>query len=82
MRSKTEYLQTENERGYKEIRKVGLAPVQREGMDYEFGTVFDLGTDHNVTVSKDRTMLFDGQIFTITPETGKILKNWLEAKLP
>ena len=82
MRSKTEYLQTENERGYKEIRKVGLAPVQREGMDYEFGTVFDLGTDHNVTVSKDRTMLFDGQIFTITLETGKILKNWLEAKLP
>lgn len=78
MRSKTEYLQTENERGYKEIKKVGLAPVQREGMDYEFGTVFDLGTDHNATVSKDRTRLFDGQIFTITQETGKTLLKWLE----
>ena len=77
MRSKTEYLQTENERGYKEIRKVGLAPVQREGMDYEFGTVFDLGADHNATVSKDRTGIFDGQIFTITQDTGKTLRDWL-----
>ena len=34
MRSKTEYVQVENERGRTEIRKVGLAPVQREGMDY------------------------------------------------
>ena len=33
MRSKTEYIQAENERGKTEIRKVGLAPVQREGMD-------------------------------------------------
>ena len=78
MRSKTEYLQTENERGYKEIRKVGLAPVQREGMDYEFGTVFDLTTNHTATVSKDRTGLFDGSVFTITEDTGKTLLQWLE----
>ena len=69
----------ESERGGKEIRKVGLAPVQREGMDYEFGTVFDLTADHNVTVSKDRTGLFDGSIFTITQETGKKLRDWLNA---
>lgn len=79
MRSKTEYLQTENERGYKEIRKVGMAPVQREGMDYEFGTVFDLTAEHHATVSKDRTGLFDGEIFTITQETGKKLQDWLNA---
>ncbi len=78
MRSKTEYIQTENERGYKEIRKVGLAPVQREGMDYEFGTVFDLTANHNATVSKDRTGIFDGEIFTISQDTGKILKQWLD----
>ncbi|MBQ7220726.1 MAG: ATP-binding protein [Synergistaceae bacterium] len=79
MRSKTEYLQTENERGYKEIKKVGMAPVQREGMDYEFGTVFDLSVDHSVTVSKDRTGLFDGKVFTITQDTGKTLLQWLES---
>lgn len=79
MRSKTDYAQDKNERGYTEIRKVGLAPVQREGMDYEFGTVFDLSPSHVTTVSKDRTGLFDETFFTITKETGKTLKDWLDA---
>ena len=34
--------------------------------------------EHSVTVSKDRTSLFDRQIFTITQETGKILRKWLD----
>ena len=46
-------------------------------MDYEFTVVFDLGMDHSVTVSKDRTGLFDRQVFTITADTGRILKDWL-----
>ena len=79
MRSKTDYLQTQNDRGRTEIRKVGLAPVQRDGMDYEFTVVFDLGMDHTVTISKDRTGLFDGQVFTITQDTGRTLRRWLDS---
>lgn len=79
MRSKTEYVQSKNEYGKTEIKKVGLAPIQREGMDYEFTTVFELGVNHNVTISKDRTGLFDGQIFTVTKHTGEILLNWLNS---
>ena len=70
--------QSENERGRTEIRKVGLAPVQREGIDYEFAVVFDVNSDHLVNVSKDRTRLFDGDIFTITTDTGKVLREWLD----
>ena len=79
MRSKTEYIQAENDKGKTEIRKVGLAPVQREGIDYEFTTVFDLNINHMATVSKDRTSIFDGDIFTISQETGEKLKTWLES---
>ena len=79
MRSKTDYAQLQNDRGRTEIRKVGLAPVQRDGMDYEFTVVFDLGMDHTVTVSKDRTGLFDRQIFMITQDTGRVLKDWLNS---
>ncbi|MBQ4400625.1 MAG: AAA family ATPase [Synergistaceae bacterium] len=79
MRSKTDYAQIQNDKGRTEIRKVGMAPVQRDGMDYEFTTVFDLSMEHYVTVSKDRTSLFDQKIFTITQETGKILRKWLDA---
>ena len=78
MRSKTEYIQAENERGRTEIRKVGLAPVQREGLDYEFGIVFDLSPSHNATVSKDRTGIFDGQFFTLSQNVGKVLRAWLD----
>ncbi len=77
MRSKTDYAQLQNDRGRTEIRKVGLAPVQRDGMDYEFTIVFDLSMEHTVSVSKDRTSLFDRQIFTITQDTGRILRDWL-----
>ena len=79
MRSKTDYAQFQNDRGRTEIRKVGLAPVQRDGMDYEFTVVFDLGMEHAVTVSKDRTGLFDRQVFTITQDTGRVLKDWLNS---
>ena len=79
MRSKMEYMQTENEQGRKEIRKVGLAPVQRDGMEYEFGVVFDLGMNHIVNVSKDRTSLFDGEVFKLSQETGQALKKWLDS---
>ncbi len=78
MRSKTEYIQAENDRGRTEIKKVGLAPVQREGMDYEFGTVFDISLNHMATVSKDRTGLFDDTPFTVSQETGQTLREWLE----
>ena len=78
MRTKTDYAMIQTERGKTEIQKVGLAPVQRDGMDYEFTIVFDLSMDHGVTVSKDRTSLFDRQVFTISQETGRTLRKWLD----
>ena len=78
IRSKTEYAQIQNEKGKTEIKKIGLGLVQRDGIDYEFTTVFDLNQDHSVSVSKDRTSLFDGQVFMITQEIGKQLKEWLD----
>lgn len=79
MRSKTDYAQLQNDKGRTEIRKVGLAPVQRDGMDYEFTVVFDLSMEHTVTVSKDRTTLFDRQVFAISQDTGRILRDWLNS---
>ena len=79
MRSRTDYVQVVNDKGRTEIRKVGLAPVQRDGMDYEFSLVFDLNNEHTVTVSKDRTSLFDGQSFSLSPEIGSKLLEWLNS---
>jgi hypothetical protein len=54
MRSKTEYVIEENERGKKAPRKVGLKPEQRDGIEYEFDVVGDLDHDNTLTVVKSR----------------------------
>lgn len=78
LRTKTAYEVTE-ENGKKKPVKVGLAPVQRDGIEYEFTLVFDLSVEgHLATASKDRTTLFGGEHFTPTTETGARLKDWLD----
>ena len=42
MRTKTEWVVQENERGRKEPKKIGTKPEQREGIEYEFTIVGDM----------------------------------------
>lgn len=80
MRTKVEYSIDKDEQGKAKISKMGMAPIQREGMDYEFTTVFDIQRDsHLASAGKDRTSLFDDKIFTISKETGKIFAKWIES---
>lgn len=79
MRAKQEYVLEMNDKGKQTPKKVGLAPVQREGMEYEFTVMLDVDMNHVASASKDRTGLFDGQHFKITEDTGKTLLGWLDA---
>jgi hypothetical protein len=38
----------------KTVKKLGMAPIQRQGMEYEFDIVADMDIDHNMIVSKSR----------------------------
>ena len=77
MRTKTAY-EVQQDGAKTKVVKVGLAPIQREGLEYEFTVVLDLSVDgHIATGTKDRTGLFDGQHFVASEETGKILGRWL-----
>ena len=79
MRSKIGYESSENAAGKKVPVKIGLKPVQRDSVDYEFQVVFDIAREnHYAIVSKDRTDLYNNDIpFLITQETGKKLIEWL-----
>ncbi len=79
MRSKQGYAIETNEKGKSAPKKIGLEAVQREGMEYEFTTVFDVGMTHEASVSKDRTGLFMDKIFQVTEETGRELIAWLSS---
>lgn len=54
MRVKTEYVVEEDSRGKKVPRKIGLAPVQRDSLEYEFDVVGDVNQDHQIVVTKSR----------------------------
>ena len=55
MRVKTDYVMEKDERtGKTAPRKVGLAPVQREGMEYEFDIVADIDHEHTMSITKTR----------------------------
>lgn len=77
MRSKMEYAQV-TENGRTTVKKLGMSPIQRDGMEYEFTLFLDLDQEHVAAASKDRTSLFDGTFFRPTPDTGRILMEWLE----
>ena len=79
MRSKTEYVIEKDEKTGKNIpRKVGLAPVQRDAMEYEFDVMGDMDIDNNLIISKSRCKSLTGAVI---PKPGKevsdILKAWL-----
>lgn len=79
MRSKMEYVQEKDEHGNSRVRKLGLKPVQREGMEYEFTVFLDIDDNHTAVASKDRTGLLDGKTFKINPQVGRDLMNWLDS---
>jgi hypothetical protein len=79
MRSKVawEVVKDENT-GRTKPQKIGMAPIQREGLDYEFTTWLDLSVESHMAVAgKDRTGLFDSVPRVLTEETGLELVNWL-----
>lgn len=83
MRSKMEFIVETNGQGKQAPRKVGLAPIMREGIEYEFTTVFDVAMNHEAASSKDRSEMFPvDKFFMITEETGKQFANWLKTATP
>jgi len=82
MRSKTEYALQTDERGKQKPVKIGLAPVFRDGIEYEFTCCLDISVDgHVATATKDRTGLFDNY-HIISVDTGKRLSAWLNGAQP
>lgn len=82
VRSKQDYVLTEKN-GKQVPEKVGLKGVQRDGLEYDFTIVFDINIKHFATASKDRTGMFVGlPDFTVTAETGQMIRQWCESALP
>jgi len=63
MRSKTEWQTTTNDRGRTTPVRVGLAPEQGKGIEYEFDILVEISPDHIANIIKDRSGKFQDKIF-------------------
>lgn len=80
MRAKMEYSQEKDGNGKTIIRKIGLAPVQRAGTEYEFTVVCDMDVEHTLTVSKSRCKPLADKIARMPGETFfNTLRDWLNS---
>lgn len=77
MRTKTDYILTENSKGKIAPQKVGLKSIQIDGIDYEHTIMFELDINNVAICTKDRTQLFSANDpFKITASTGKEILDW------
>lgn len=80
LRTKTEWVIEENDRGKKVPRKIGMKAEQREGLEYEFTLVGQLDHDNNLIVTKSRCPALSGAVVNKPGiEFGTTLREWLNS---
>lgn len=78
MRSKTEWSLDRDASGRVKPTKVGLAPVQRDAIEYEFTAMLDIeAANHQACAVKDRTGLFVDRQFQLSIAEGEKFATWL-----
>ncbi len=86
LRSKTGYDMNKDDRGRTIITKVGMDPIQRDGVEYEFDLFAEMTVpDNKMVISKSRCTTLNGQVFTkpTGEELAGLLVPWLSgAKRP
>lgn len=76
MRAKTEWVIEKDDRGKNVQRKIGLAPIQRDGIEFEFDLNGDLDANHRLIISGTRIISLDGKIIEKPGvELGEYIRN-------
>jgi hypothetical protein len=79
MRTKTEWILEDNHKGKKEPKRVGTAPIQSSGIEYEFDLSGDIDLNHVLSISKSRCFeLANTTHHNPGQELAEKLLNWLE----
>ena len=80
LRTKTEYVLEAGANGKMTPRRVGMAPVQRDGVEYEFTVVGDFIEAEKLEITKTRCSALAGQLLTRPGrEMAETLVAWLNS---
>lgn len=62
MRTKTEWVVEKDDKGKSVPRKIGMAPVMRDGIEFEFDVCGDMDQDNNLSITKSRCSALQGKV--------------------
>jgi hypothetical protein len=84
LRAKTEWvLERDEKTGKTSPRKVGLAPVMRDGIEYEFDVCGEMDQENMLIITKSRCPKLTGGVFSKPgKEVAEVLKEWLDGPPP
>ena len=83
LRTKTEWVVEKDDKGKSVPRKIGIAPIMRDGIEYEFDVCGDLDQDNTLTVSKSRCPALAGKVINQPgKQMAEDLKRWLSSGVP
>lgn len=84
MRTKTEYVVEKDERGKNVPRKVGLAPIQKADIEYEFDIAATLDADNTMHIDKSRCPALPPgtSIRRAGADVAKVLRAWTGDGVP
>ena len=74
-RQKMEYVQERNEEGKVRITKLGVKPIQKDDLEYEFDITLKLNNDHTAEVIKNTVNFISEKEFESSPITSEFGEN-------
>lgn len=79
MRVETNWTTVTNDKGKVVPVRVGEAPKQGKGIEYEFDMLMQISPEHDALVLKDRTGKYQDEVIALPDEKfGEELSNWLK----
>jgi len=83
IRTKMDYVIETDDKGKQVPKKIGLAPVQREGLEYEFDVVADMDLENRIIVGKTRCPDLKDWVGKCAGEQfAQIIGSWLSEGSP
>lgn len=76
-RTKQKYEVQNNDMGKLEVVKLGLQPVQRDTLEYEFQIVLNIDMQHAAHATKDNSNIFESFNGLLTLEHGAKINQWV-----
>lgn len=80
MRSKQKHVMEKDDDGRNRVKKKGMSPIQRDGMEYEFDISMEMDMEHNGIIQKTRCIeLTDKVIKEPGEELAHVIVDWLKS---